>query len=84
LLKRVELLILIYVLLTTSMNASLFILGENRIDAYVAVNVLSYFITYAVVRPFLETPLYVKVLNVALLLSFMIIVALRVYEVLVG
>lgn len=72
-----------YVLLATSMNASLFTLGESRVDAYVATNILVYFISYAVVRPFFETPSLVKALNVALLTTFAIIVAFRLYEVLV-
>lgn len=82
-LRRVELLLLIYVLLATSMNVSLFLLGENRVDAYVAVNVLTYFISYVVLRPFFETPPLIKVLNTALLLFFTVIVFFRVYEVLV-
>jgi len=82
LLRKVELLILVYVILTASMNSSLLTLGESRVDAYIAVNILMYFISYAVVRPFSEAPSLVKALNAALLIVFTIIVVFRVYEVL--
>ncbi|MEM4482220.1 MAG: hypothetical protein QXK88_04985 [Desulfurococcaceae archaeon] len=80
--RRQELLPFIYVLLVTSMNISLYTLGEKRVDAYLALNVLLYFISYAVVRPFYAAPLLVKALNASLLLVFALIVAFRVYEVL--
>ncbi|MFN3268749.1 MAG: hypothetical protein ACK416_05780 [Zestosphaera sp.] len=82
-LRRVELLLLIYILLATSMNVSLFLLGESRVDAYVAVNVLTYLVSYVVVRPFFETPPLIKVLNTTLLLFFTVTVFFRIYEVLV-
>lgn len=81
--KKIEFFVLIYALLATLMNVSLLLLGESRVDAYVAVNVLMYFISYTVIKPFYETPLLVRLLNLLLLTAFSAIVALRLYEVLV-
>jgi len=53
-------------------------------DAYVAVNVLMYYVSYAIIRPVPETTLTIKILNAVLLAVFSIIVAMRVYEVLAG
>lgn len=79
--RGIDLFIFVYTFLSTLICASIFILGEVRIDAYVAINILTYFISYVVVRPTTEAPLLVKVLNLILLLVFAMIVVMRIYEV---
>ncbi|MEM2499349.1 MAG: hypothetical protein QXI94_04145 [Sulfolobales archaeon] len=61
----------------------MYLLGEDRVDAYTSVNILVYFVSYAVNRPSVEKSQAVRYLNVFLLLLFALIVAWRVYEVLV-
>lgn len=63
-------------------SASMYLLGESRGDAYASVNILAYFVSYAVIRPGAERSRAVKGLNAFLLLVFAVIVAWRVYEVL--
>lgn len=63
-------------------SASMYLLGESRVDAYASVNVLTYFVSYAVARPGLERSRAVRCLNALLLLVFAVVVAWRVYEVL--
>lgn len=79
--RSIDLFILVYTSLATLVCTSLFVLGEVRIDAYIAINVLMYFISYAIVRPITEVPLLIRMLNLILLLIFAIIVVMRVYEV---
>jgi len=82
--KRLDSFILVYVTLSLLVSASLYLLNEQRMDAYVAVNVLMYYVSYAIIRPVPETTLTIKILNAVLLAVFSIIVAMRVYEVLAG
>ena len=79
-LNRHKLFILIYAFIVTVVETLIFMLGEQRIDAYVAVNILIYYVVYAVVRPPSST--YSRFLNISLLSIFAVIVAYRIYEVL--
>ncbi|MEM4664447.1 MAG: hypothetical protein QW271_01705 [Sulfolobales archaeon] len=69
--------------MTMLLSASIYLLGEDRVDAYTSVNILVYFVSYAVTRPSVERSKAVRYLNMFLLLLFALIVAWRVYEVLV-
>lgn len=80
--KRVELFVLIYTLLFSLITPFIYVLGEQRVDAYVAVNILAYFISYTIIRPVPTSSHAVKALNATLLLMFALVVAMRVYEVL--
>ncbi|MEM1623617.1 MAG: hypothetical protein QXU65_06660 [Sulfolobales archaeon] len=61
----------------------MYLLGEDRVDAYTSVNILVYFVSYAVTRPSVGKSKAVRYLNAFLLLLFALVVAWRVYEVLV-
>ncbi|MEM0020702.1 MAG: hypothetical protein QW039_01190 [Fervidicoccaceae archaeon] len=71
-----------YVILTSILNASLFLLNETRVDAYVSVNILIFYITYAIVKPFRNPGLPGRILQIVLLLIFAIMISYRVLEVL--
>jgi len=62
-------------------TVALYLLKEQRVDVYVSLNILSYYVSYAVVRPSTLSSI-VRVLNAALFALFIAIVAYRVYEVL--
>lgn len=80
--KRHEVFLLAYTLLTYALNTSLFMLNESRIDAYIAVNILVFYITYSIVKPIRNPALPWKILQVVLLCLFAVIVGYRVYGVL--
>ncbi|MEM0015084.1 MAG: hypothetical protein QXS42_05535 [Zestosphaera sp.] len=80
----IERFVMLYTGLTSSFNVLLLLLRESRIDAYVALNILSFYISYSIMRPFPKTNTPVKLLHAMLLTVFMMIVGIRVYEVLVG
>jgi hypothetical protein len=82
LVRKLELFLVVYTVLTVLMNIALLLVGESRVDAYVSVNILVYFISYTIVKPLHEAPLIIKLLNATLLLLFTTIVIYRVYEVL--
>ncbi|MCC6014719.1 MAG: hypothetical protein LM564_03330 [Desulfurococcaceae archaeon] len=75
---------LLYTGLVALFNSTLLLLGERRVDAYVAVNVLSFYVSYSLARPPTRPGVATVVLHVLLLTVFAVVVALRVYEVLVG
>lgn len=79
--KRLSLLIIVYTLLVVISAISLYVLGEKRIDVYVSLNILTYYVSYATLRPTFTTRA-VKFLNIALFVIFAIIVSFRIYEVL--
>jgi hypothetical protein len=79
--SRVGLFILVYALMTVLSTVSLYLLKEQRVDVYISLNILSYYISYAVIRPGPSTNI-VKVLNITLFALFIVVVAFRVYEVL--
>lgn len=74
--------ILTYTVLASAFSLTLYLLNETRIDAYVATNILVYYVCYAITRPTQGRSLVVKVYNVLLLLIVGAIIAIRVYEVL--
>lgn len=74
--------ILTYITLASTLSLTLFLLNEARVDAYVATNILVYYVCYTVTRPILGRSLLVRIYNVLLLLVVGIIIVLRVYEVL--
>jgi uncharacterized membrane protein len=71
----------IYIVLTDIAITALYLLNEKRVDAYVAINILIYYTSYAITRPSIPTS-RLRFLNIALLLLFIAIVGYRVYEVL--
>lgn len=73
---------LTYVALSSTLSLALFLLGEQRVDAYVALNILVYYICYAVMRPSPGRSLLVRAFNIALLSVMCAVIAVRVYEVL--
>lgn len=75
---------ILYTGLVALFNSTLLLLGERRVDAYVAVNVLSFYVSYSLARPPTRPGVATVVLHVLLLTVFAVVVALRVYEVLVG
>jgi len=79
--SRVSLFILVYTLMNVLSTVALYLLKEQRVDVYVSLNILSYYVSYAVVRPSTLSSI-VRVLNAALFALFIAIVAYRVYEVL--
>lgn len=81
-LKRVDVFLLTYTMLTLILNTSLFLLNETRIDAYISVNILVFYITHAVIRPLRNPGLSWKILQLILLCLFIVIVGYRIYEVL--
>jgi hypothetical protein len=79
--KRLNLLITTYTLLTVISAISLYVLGEKRVDVYVSLNILAYYVSYATLRPTIINRA-VRFLNIALFIVFTIIVSFRIYEVL--
>ncbi|MCC6035365.1 MAG: hypothetical protein LM567_07720 [Desulfurococcaceae archaeon] len=79
--KRLNLLITTYTLLTVISVISLYVLGEKRVDVYVSLNILAYYVSYATLRPTIINRA-VRFLNIALFIVFTIIVSFRIYEVL--
>lgn len=79
--RRVSILVLVYPFLVVLSIISLYGLSEKRVDVYVSLNILTYYVSYAIVRP-TYTSRYVKALNILLFIVFAIIVSYRVYEVL--
>lgn len=79
----IELFILVYTALASMITATIFLLGESRIDAYIALNILTYYMCYAVVRPGIRRGLIIKMYNVLLLVVMGVIISLRLYEVLI-
>lgn len=80
-LRRTDLFLLAYATLVFILNASLFLLSETRVDAYISINILVFYVTYAVIRPIRNPGLAWKILQVVLLFLFIIIVGYRIYEV---
>jgi len=72
----------LYTGLVALFNSTLVLLGERRADAYVALNVLSFYVSYSLVRPPGRPGRATLLLHVALLTVFAAIVSVRVYEVL--
>jgi len=71
----------LYVVLHTVFAAVLSSLGESRVDAYVAVSILVYFVSTSIL-PSIRRYADLKLLDAALILVFGVIVAVRVLEIL--
>jgi len=80
-LKRYEAEILAFVALTSALVSALSLLGEQRVDAYVSVAILSYYVATSVASE-LRSRSKLLPLDVSLLLLFSYIVAIRILEVL--
>jgi hypothetical protein len=81
--RGVSVLLLVYTTLVVLSIIGLYALGEKRVDVYISLNILAYYVSYAVTRP-AYTSRHVKILNIVLFAVFTVIVAFRVYEVLVS
>ncbi len=75
---------IVYVGLTTLFNIALLLNGESRVDAYVALNILSYYIAYGLFMRGTRGSLALRIVNGFLLLVFLVIVAYRVWLVIGG
>lgn len=76
--------LLLYCGLATLMNMAMYVLGEGRPDVYVSLNILVYYVSYALVSPYSESPKLLRVLNIVLFVLFSALVAYRIYMVIVG
>ncbi len=74
--------VLLYVALSSAFNISLLLLSESRIDAYVALNILSFYVSYSLARPSTKSATMVRLIHALLLSIFAFLVGSRVYEVL--
>ncbi|AFK50866.1 hypothetical protein TCELL_0441 [Thermogladius calderae 1633] len=72
----------LYIVLTLVLNGWVLFLGETRWDVYVVLNILSFYISYAMNRPSFENRRVVGVLHGILITLFIALVSYRVYEVL--
>jgi hypothetical protein len=79
--RKLSVLILVYTILVVVSAISLYLLGERRVDVYVSLNILSYYVSYAIMRPS-YTSRSIRLLNIVLFAVFTVIVSFRVYEVL--
>jgi hypothetical protein len=74
--------VLLYVTLSSAFNVSLLLLSESRIDTYVALNILSFYVSYSLARPSTRSATMVRLIHALLLSIFAFLVGSRVYEVL--
>lgn len=80
----VETFTIVYVLMVALFNTALVLNGEDRVDAYAALNILSYYISYSLFMRGSRSTLGLKLVNALLLLVFLVIVAYRVWQVVNG
>jgi len=80
-LKRIDLEILLYVTITTIAVSFLAYLGERRIDAYLSISILIYFISTAISRD-IRSRSKLIFLDIAWISIFIAIVTRRVLEIL--
>jgi len=73
--------LLIYISLHTVFISALALLGESRIDAYIAISILIYFISSSIL-PNIRRYTDLKTVDIALITIFIIIVILRILEIL--
>lgn len=73
--------VLLYVALSSAFNVSSLLLGETRIDMYVVLNIISFYVSYSLTRPPTKSAIIVRSVHVLLLVMFVFIVASRLYEV---
>lgn len=82
-LRKIELFIFLYVSLVSTLNISLILTGESRVDSYVAANILAYYVSYAIIRPTPSNSLALRSLNAILIILFIALSIMRIYEVIV-
>jgi len=81
--RRIEIYMLLTVSIAAIFTASLVLLGEPRIDAYISLAILSHFISAALTRAETEVDRRMfTALNAVLIAVFAAIAALRVVEIL--
>jgi len=81
--KRFDMYFLLFSFLLSLFNSVLVLLGENRIDVYISISILIYFVALAIFgfEPLTEMK-SIKILSIFLFIIFIVIVGLRVYEIL--
>jgi len=81
--KRYELYLLVMAVLVALFNMVLVVLGEKRVDAYISITILVYFIVTATMGAGLEFHgRGQRVLTITFIVLFSIVVAYRVWKVL--
>lgn len=73
--------LVIYVVLHTVISSALIILGERRVDAYVSISILVYFIATSIL-PEIRAHCDLRLVDYALITVFTLIIALRVLDIL--
>ena len=81
--RRYEVYLLVMALLISLFNTALVLLNERRVDAYISIAILIYFIVTAILGTALEFHVHTcRLLSLALILLFLAIVAYRIWKVL--
>ncbi len=73
-----------YILLVTMFNLALLVNGESRVDAYLCLNILSYYISFALFMKGVTRSMAQRIINILFIIIFIIIVIYRVYMVIQG
>lgn len=73
--------LILFSLIIALITLLLIVVGESRLDAYIAITIILYFI-YTAIDPMLRRRANLKILDIALVSVFVIIVAVRVLMVL--
>lgn len=76
-------LLLTYFALTVIVNIVLVLLDEARPDSYVSVNILCFYVSYALFTPEKRSRT-ILFIHIALLSVFVTIIAYRIYQILAG
>jgi len=81
--RRYEVYLFVMALLIGLFNTALVLLNERRVDAYVSIAILIYFVVTAILGTTLEFHVYAfRILSLALILLFLAIVAYRIWKIL--
>lgn len=73
--------LMIYVLIQTIFISALSLLGESRIDAYISISILIYFVSTTIL-PNIRKYSNLRIVDIILIVLFGLIVTLRVLEIL--
>lgn len=73
--------LVIYVVLHTMVSSAFVLLGERRVDAYVSISILVYFIATSIL-PEIRARCDLRLVDYALITVFTLIIALRVLDIL--
>ncbi|AFL66808.1 hypothetical protein Desfe_0920 [Desulfurococcus amylolyticus DSM 16532] len=71
--------LVIYVVLHTMVSSAFVLLGERRVDAYVSISILVYFIATSIL-PEIRAHCDLRLVDYALITVFTLIIALRVLD----